>query len=443
MSDTKIRIGEPEGADLEFKTSLADSRKIIETIAAMATLGGGTLLIGVRNDGVPLGANIGEGEHERLVQQILANTDPRIYVQLDEPVINGKKLLRIRVPPGDGPHLAFGRAFHRVGRATVAMNRDEYERRLLDRIRESSGFERRLVEGVTSRDLDPEAVARWVALARDRLKTMSAAPTPSEVLEHLHLGHGDRVSVAGWLLFGNAPSKPFPQAVIRGHAQRGASEDTTVLEGTLPEQIDRGVAFVERNLRLKPRIRGARREEQREIPTLAIRELIANAVAHRDYRSSAASQLRVSDAAVELWNPGHFPPPITPALLHQTHPSVPTNPLLARALYLAGYIEEWGMGSLRIIEALRANGNPPPQFVSGTDTGVRVTLPLVGGAALPEDRAGKVLSRFTPGKAFASADFARRAKVALRTAGVDLQRLEQQGLVRRVGVGRATRWVRT
>lgn len=96
----------------------------------MATIGGGAVLIGVRDDGRLIGLNVGRVEVERLVQQVLAQTDPKVYVDADQVTVDGKRLLRIAVPPGDGPHLAFGRAFHRAGRATVAMTRDEYERRL-------------------------------------------------------------------------------------------------------------------------------------------------------------------------------------------------------------------------------------------------------------------------------------------------------------------------
>src|SRR5262245_41493167 len=104
-----------ERADVEFKTGLADNRRIVETIPGMATIGGGTILVGVRDDGRTAGASFGRGEVERLVQQILAHTDPKIYVDASEFTLEGKGLLHIAVPPGDGPHLAFGRAFYRTG----------------------------------------------------------------------------------------------------------------------------------------------------------------------------------------------------------------------------------------------------------------------------------------------------------------------------------------
>jgi ATP-dependent DNA helicase RecG len=428
---------------LEFKTSLSDSRRIIETIAAMATRGGGTIVIGVRDDGSVVGANLGPGEQERVVQQVLANTDPRVYVSLDTPVVDGKPLLRITVPPGDGPHLAFGRAFHRLGKATVAMSRDEYERRLLDRLREAGGFERRLAEGVDASGLDAAAARQWFERARGRLEPGMKGEGALELVERLHLARAGHLTVGGVLLFATWPQGPFPQAVIRARVERGALVDSASLEGPLWRQIDEAVAFVARNLKVKTEVGAAGRLERPELPLVAVREAVANAVAHRDYRSTAPIQLVLTDQTLIVWNPGHFPPPITAALLRERHPSVPTNPLIARALYLAGYIEEWGTGSLRIIEAMVANGNPAPIFEGGAEEGVRVTLPLVAPVDPKSERARAALKRLKHGKTFTSRDYASAARVSVRTAGLDLKGLEGQGLVKRVGVGRATRWVLT
>jgi ATP-dependent DNA helicase RecG len=241
---------------------------------------------------------------------------------------------------------------------------------------------------------------------------------------------------------GAEPQRPFPQAVIRARSVRGAAHDARVIEGPAATQIDRAADFVARNLKVRTRIKGLRREEIPELPLVAVREVIANAVAHRDYRSTAATQLELTAHGLDLWNPGHLHPPLTPALLRERHPSVPPNPLLARALYLAGYIEEWGTGTLRVIEAMRAAKKPEPIFSAAEATGILATLPLGRKAALPGDRAGRVLTQFPRSKPFGSAEFARRARVSLRTAGLDLKRLEAQGLVKRVGVGRATRWLR-
>ena len=432
-----------ERATVEFKTTLADTRRIIETLAAMATIGGGTLLVGVRDDGRPVGFNPGQGELERLVQQVMAATDPRLYVDIDRPELDGVQLLRVRVSAGDGPHLAFGRAFYRSGPATVAMTRDEYERRLLDRTRESSGYEQRSEPSRTVYDVAVSEIARFCTQAASRMAEPPCADEPGILLDRLHLRRGEQLTVAGVLLFGREPQAPFPQAVIRARATRGSAEDSRSIEGSLFHQIEEAVAFVARNLRSRADRSKVVREEQPELPLAAVREVVANAVAHRDYRSVAPIQLRLTDEALTLWNPGHLPPPLTPASLREDHPSIPPNPHLARALYLAGYIEEWGTGTLRMIEALRTAGNPPPLFESTAGDGLRVVLPLPGAPVpgLPA-RLRETLDQLPVGRSFRSADYAQIAGVAQRTASLDLGVAEDAGLVRRESVGRALRWVK-
>ena len=76
MSSAVMSIGEliesGETASCEVQSTLADSRRLVETITAMATIGGGVILVGVRDDGTVIGAELGDGEIERLVQRILA-----------------------------------------------------------------------------------------------------------------------------------------------------------------------------------------------------------------------------------------------------------------------------------------------------------------------------------------------------------------------------------
>jgi ATP-dependent DNA helicase RecG len=324
------------------------------------------------------------------------------------------------------------------------MSRDEYERRLMDRLRESGGFERQAEPEWTLDEVDRHAVTGFLATARDRARIEGSSP-PEHVLTRLHLLRQGRPTVGGILLFGRDPQGPLPQATIRASARRGASEDSAAIDGTLFEQIDRAASFVGRNLKVGVRRTALIRQEIPELPHAAVREVIANAVAHRDYRSTAPIQLRLDDAGLVVWNPGHLPAPITPALLRQEHPSVPTNPLIARALFLAGYIEQWGTGTLRVVETMRDNGNPEPVFEDAPDlAGIRVTLPLPGGLAPNlQPRQAEFIRQLAAGQRFRTSDYAEQTGVARRTALADLKLLESMGLVRREGRGKASRWVRS
>lgn len=98
------------------------------------------------------------------------------------------------------------------------------------------------------------------------------------------------------------------------------------------------------------------------MPKEAIREIIVNAVAHRDYTSNAAVQVSVFADRVEVWNPGSLPRGLRPDDLAKPHSSEPANPLIARPLYLAHYIENLGTGTLDVIRHCRESDLPLPQF---------------------------------------------------------------------------------
>lgn len=434
---TLLHNGESER--VEFKTSLADSKRIVETVAAMATLGGGTILVGVRDDGEVVGFESGQGALEQLSQRILAGTDPRVYVRVSTEAFEGRSILRIEVPPGDGPHLANGRAFTRSGPATVGMSRDEYERRLLDRLRESAGFERQIVSDGTLRDLDPEALRDFVGQAAARGVQWDG--DAASLLDRLHLLREGRPTVGALLLFGREPQRALPQATVRLRVARGALEEGTIVEGGLLHQIDETVRQIRLRLRQRADRRGLVRREVDELPLIAVREVIVNAVAHRDYRSTAPIQVRLDDDRLEVWNPGHLPEPLTVAALRRAHPSVPPNPRIARALYLAGFVEEWGTGTLRVVASMGEAGNPEPIFDTPLG-GVSVTLPLLGAEpSLLTQRQSDLLEHLRAGPERV-ADLAAALGVSARTVQNDLAAMEALGLVGRVGRGRAVRWSR-
>jgi predicted HTH transcriptional regulator len=102
--------------------------------------------------------------------------------------------------------------------------------------------------------------------------------------------------------------------------------------------------------------------ETYELPVLAVKEAIVNAVAHRDYTSNASVQVMLFADRLEVWNPGHLPPTLTMARLRQPHASIPHNPLIADPLYLVRYVEQAGTGIIDAIGLCHKAGLPEPEF---------------------------------------------------------------------------------
>ena len=106
---------------------------------------------------------------------------------------------------------------------------------------------------------------------------------------------------------------------------------------------------------------GLQRIEKDEYPVAAVREILLNALVHRDYMSSFI-QVRIYDDKFWVWNSGKLPEDISFESLRRVHSSHPRNPLIADVCFKGGYIDSWGRGTLKIINACREAELPEPKL---------------------------------------------------------------------------------
>lgn len=114
-----------------------------------------------------------------------------------------------------------------------------------------------------------------------------------------------------------------------------------------------------------------RRVETPLIPPDAMREILVNALIHRDYSiAGGAVSLAIFDDRVEVWSAGKYPNGITPESLTRSHLSVQRNPIIADVFHRTGLIEKWGRGTNRVAEMCKAADVPPPEFEEITGAAV-------------------------------------------------------------------------
>lgn len=104
------------------------------------------------------------------------------------------------------------------------------------------------------------------------------------------------------------------------------------------------------------------REETFIFPEEAVREALYNAIAHKDYSSAIPIQISVYPNKMIFWNEGQLPENWTVEKLTQKHPSKPHNPDIANTFFRAGYIESWGRGTIKMINACKDHKIAPPVF---------------------------------------------------------------------------------
>jgi len=234
-------------------------------------------------------------------------------------------------------------------------------------------YEQTPVSQATLDDLSEQKVKDFLAY---RLRTSVPDRPLDELLQNMRAATREadtwRPTIAGLLFFGAWPQFHLSHATIlaaRLVGPRGVKiVDRATIEGTLPEMIDRAVQFIQRNTRHGLQIgqtQTARAQEIDEYPSEAVREAITTACCHRDYLERVPIQLKIYDDRLVIGNPGGLLPGLDVAHLEGKHQ--PRNPLLADWLHALGYVERFGIGIIRMREAMERAGLPAPVFRSTPD----------------------------------------------------------------------------
>jgi len=112
--------------------------------------------------------------------------------------------------------------------------------------------------------------------------------------------------------------------------------------------------------------------EKGEYPVAAMREMILNALVHRNYMG-APIQIRVYNDKISIWNEGYLPEGLTLEALKRSHSSRPRNPIIADVAFKGGYIDAWGRGTIKIIDTCKAAELPEPEMIE-RDGGFLLTI---------------------------------------------------------------------
>jgi ATP-dependent DNA helicase RecG len=249
------------------------------------------------------------------------------------------------------------------------------------------------------------------------------------------------------LLFGRELQRTFPTAHVRlGRLRASTIIADQIAAGPLIDQLESVDQLLRQYVEVAYEIpaegtgiEALQRRERWQYPREALRELVINALIHRDYTALGDIQVRVYDDRIEIWNPGGLPEGLTPAdLRREGHISKPRNPLLAQAFYYAGLVERWGTGTTRVIAACQASGLPEPDFIEeGGGFKVILRQNRFTGEWLTSqglnDRQIRVLLHLQETGSVSSTAYQRLAGASKRTAARDIENLIDRGFLRRIG----------
>ena len=358
-----------EGFTTEFKRSMPSD--LGREICAFANATGGVILIGVDDAGTVFGV----ADHNRLksqVQSVARSADPPVAVEVQ----SCGNVLQVTVPEQHGKPYSFGGRFYvREGASTQQLSRDEIRDFFFE-----EGLIRLDETPCNSFDPSVEITFRLWAEFAERAG-IDPGMDPITVLENLHLVRDDRMTHAGAWLLADDITRFTLQAGVTCAVFQGNTKthilDRKEFRGNLYAIYQEVMAYFQAKLNsaLIPHAQG--RDERLELPESALREAVVNAIAHRDYRSTAHVQVYIFQDRVEIVTPGGLPAGMREEDLGSK--SVPRNPLLFSMLYRMKLVEQIGSGIRRIHEACQEHGVAEPSIQVSSDW-LTVTFPRQGAA---------------------------------------------------------------
>lgn len=351
-----------ENQNLEFKESWRD--EYLKYISGFANTHGGTLLIGVNDSGQVIGVKNAKELLENLPNKIVTTTG--VVTDVDLVSENGMEYIKVTIPQSTAPVSFKGKFYYRSGSTLQELNGIAAQ----DFIMKKMGitWDGQGVDSATLDDIDPEAVKYFIQSGIKNKRLLPSAENDSiqKTISNLELFTEDgRLTMAALLLFGKNPQKYCISATFRiGYFSDDIPEVKTqdMIGGDLIRMADRVIEVLDHKYLVRPiHYEGMRRIEPLEIPEEGLREVLYNAIVHKDYRGTDI-HLRVYPDRLRLSNEGELPEGYTMDVLYGQHESKPRNKLIAKAFFYAGFIENWGQGFDKIRRAFEPAGLERPMY---------------------------------------------------------------------------------
>lgn len=360
MNQIQALIQQGENTQVEFKSAALRPESAAREIVAFANTFGGSLLIGVEDDGSISGL---ESNLDTWIANVSRNNIiPALQLDVQHIAIEGKTVCLISVPKGqDRPYQTQdGKYWIRAGSTNRMATKEE-----LSRLFQQAGlihFDISPVANTDSSYIDKHAVDHYY---RSYYNTAFIDLPDDE--QHSLLRNTDILvrhdnewvmSVGGLLMFGKQPQRRLPQssimfAVFKGERITDDLADKKEITGTLPELIDKTLGLLQLYLPVSSTIEGAKRKEVVHAPPKVLRESIVNAVMHRDYSISHKKiQIHIYSNRVEITSPGGLPNTLTLEKIRYGN-SAPRNVFLVKFLDNLRYFDGLGRGIPMMLEAMQ------------------------------------------------------------------------------------------
>jgi len=431
-----------ESKTIEFKREYTDDIK--KTVVAFANSDGGTIYIGIQDDGTAVGVSDADDTILRMTNAVrdAIRPDVTLFVECDIEEIENKTVVVAAIQRGTARPYYIGKkglrpegVYVRQGASTVPAT----ETVIRDMIKETSGdcYE-------TARALQQQLT--FVETAAYFKKKKIAFGDEQKVSLGLVGLDGTYTNLA--LLLSEQCQHTIKLAIFEG-SKKTVFKERKEFSGSLLGQVEEAYEYMERYNRTRAEFKGLERIDRKDYPEEALREALLNAIIHRDYSFSASTLISLFDDRIEFVTVGGLVKGMTlDDILIGV--SILRNQNLANVFYRLKLIEAYGTGLPKIMENYEEEVKQPRLDVA--DNAFKIILPnrnfyaekkmskIAGENSSVTKREELVLRLFDSNEFIVRKDIEQAAGVSQATAIVLLREMTQKGLLEKVGSGKLVKY---
>lgn len=426
-----------ESETIELKSSVVAD--LCKEVIAFANTKGGTLYIGVEDNGTVIGVDSADRVTLQINNMVRDSIKPDItmFVHYETQVIEDKQIIAVTVQEGtDRPYYLGSKGlkpsgvYVRNGTSTDPASDSAIRKMIKETDGDSFETMRSLEQNLTFQAAEAQFAKRKVPYDATKMQTLGMISSD-----------GIYSNVA--LLLSDQCPNTIKAATFAG-VDQSVFQDRREFAGSLFRQMEDLYAYLDLHNQTKATFEGLYRTDTRDYPEDALRETLMNSLVHRDYSFSASTLVSIYDDRIEFVSVGGLPAGITLDDI-MLGLSVCRNPKLAAIFYRLQLIEAYGTGMPKIMKAYAGTGVEP--IIEVTNNAFKITLPNRNAAKTMDivsnerkSNEERILNLIAKNGYVVRSDVDQLLDVSQTTASRILKRMLTDGLIYQVGRGRKTKY---
>ncbi len=354
-------LAQLEDSQHQFKKNVTNAESLAADMVAFSNGKGGQIFIGVEDNGVISGLTTADvGRLNQLISNAASqNVRPSINPSTQNIMTGSGLVLIVDVPSGINKPYQDNTGIFWV--KSGADKRKATSREEIQRLFQASGLlhaDESPANGLTIADIDMDYFRAFFQQRYNDSLERQTVPL-EQIIQNMNLGGNGNLNLTGALLFAKQPAIRLPVFIVKAGCFPGISiavdsyTDSRDISGKIADVFQQTISFIQANIHYVQGDQTVNSLGVPEIPRIALEEIVANALVHRDYFISAPIRVFVFDDRVEVISPGHLPNNLTIENIKAGNSNA-RNPILASFANQILPYRGYGSGIIRALEAYPA-----------------------------------------------------------------------------------------